>query len=319
MLTHLVRRLLLFIPVLVLVSALIFVLVRVLPGDVAVLILAGPEGSSGVSQEALARVRADLGLDRPLHVQYLAWIGDVLRLNLGNSFISRESIVSEIGRRLPVTAEFAVLTLLISLLIAIPVGIISAIRQSTWVDYLVRVVSIAGLTAPTFWTGSLIILVLMVYFDWTPPLGYVTPLQDPWTNLQQMVFPALAMGYFYSAVVSRMTRSTMLEVLRQEYIRTAWAKGLRERVVVIRHALRNAILPVVTISGFQFGHLLGGSVILETLFALPGLGSGLIDAIQGRDYVVVQTFILLMAVWFLLTNLFVDLLYAWLDPRVRYT
>ncbi|MEK7873964.1 MAG: ABC transporter permease, partial [Chloroflexota bacterium] len=168
----------LFIPVLVLVSALIFVLVRVLPGDVAVLILAGPEGSSGVSQEALARVRADLGLDRPLHVQYLAWIGDVLRLNLGNSFISRESIVSEIGRRLPVTAEFAVLTLLISLLIAIPVGIISAIRQSTWVDYLVRVVSIAGLTAPTFWTGSLIILVLMVYFDWTPPLGYVTPLQD---------------------------------------------------------------------------------------------------------------------------------------------
>ena len=241
-----------------------------------------------------------------------------MRLDFGESLVQNTPIGDEIVRRLPVTLELAILTLLISLALAIPSGIISAIRQDTWADYLLRIVSVGGLAMPVFWTGSLLILVLVLFFRWMPAIGYINFFESPWANLQQMVLPALALGYFYAAIVSRMTRSQMLEVLRQDYVRTAWAKGLKERVVVLRHALKNAALPVITISAFQFGNLLGGTVIVESLFALPGIGRALVASIETRDFPMFQAMMILLAFWFLLINLIVDILYGWLDPRIRY-
>ncbi len=315
---YIVRRLLLFVPVLLLVSLIIFTMMRVAPGDVAILVVAGPEGEGKYSPEDLENVRRQLGLDKPLVQQYVDWITGLARLDAGTSLYKKVPVMEEIGRRLPLTLELAVLTLFVSLALALPMGIVSALRQNTWLDYLIRVVSIGGITMPSFWVGSLIILFLVMAFRWLPPMEYVPLTQDPGANLLQMAFPALAMGYFYAAVVSRMTRSTMLEVLRQDYVRTAWAKGLSERLVVMRHALKNALLPVITISGFQFGTLLGGTVIMEFLFALPGIGSGLIDGITFRDYPMVQTIILLIAIFFSLVNLGVDLVYGLVDPRIRY-
>ncbi|MBI4307475.1 MAG: ABC transporter permease [Chloroflexi bacterium] len=315
---YIVRRLLLFVPVLLLVSLIIFTVMRVAPGDVAILVLSGPEGEGSYSPEDLEKVRRQLGLDKPLVQQYVDWITGLVRLDAGISLYKKVPVMEEIGRRLPLTLELAVLTLLVSLALALPLGIISALRQNTWLDYLIRVVSIGGITMPSFWVGSLIILFLVLAFRWLPPMEYVPLTKNPGANLLQLAFPALAMGYFYAAVVSRMTRSTMLEVLRQDYVRTAWSKGLSERLVVVRHALKNALLPVITISGFQFGTLLGGTVIMEFLFALPGLGSALIDGITFRDYPMVQTIVLLVAIFFSLVNLGVDLVYGLVDPRIRY-
>lgn len=315
---YVVRRVLLFVPVLLLVSLIIFTVMRVVPGDVAILVVAGPEGEGKYSSEDLEKVRQQLGLDKPLVQQYVDWITGLARLDAGTSLYKKVPVMEEIGRRLPLTLELAVLTLLVSLALALPMGIVSALRQNTWLDYVIRVVSIGGITMPPFWVGSLIILFLALGFRWLPPMEYVPLTQDPGANLLQMAFPALALGYFYAAVVSRMTRSAMLEVLRQDYVRTAWAKGLSERLVVVRHALKNALLPVITISGFQFGTLLGGTVIMEFLFALPGIGSALIDGITFRDYPMVQTIILLIAIFFSLANLGVDLVYGIVDPRIRY-
>ena len=316
--TYIVKRLLLFVPVLFLVSAIIFVILHVVPGDVVDRILAGPEGEGRYTQAEYDQLRTRLGLDRPLYAQYLSWVGDVLRLDLGSSLVSNEPIRDALISRLPLTLELTVVTLGISLLIAIPAGVLSAVRQDTFVDHLIRTLAISGLTLPTFWTGSLLIIALVLFFAWTPPIGYTPPWDNPATNMQQIIFPAIILGYYYGASVTRMVRSTLLEVLRQDYIRTAWAKGLREQIVVFRHALRNAFLPVLTISAFQFGHLLGGTVIMETLFTLPGMGSLLIFSVLNRDYPVVQTMILLIAFFFLLINLAVDVLYAWLDPRISY-
>jgi len=229
-----------------------------------------------------------------------------------------EPVAKVIKNRFPLTLELAFLIFFTSLFIAIPIGVLSAIRQDTWVDYVFRVVSIAGLAMPIFWTGILIIFFLVLFFDWMPPLGYASPLEDPLENLQQLIWPALAQGYMLAALLSRMTRSSMLEVLRQDYMRTAWSKGLRERVIVSRHALKNAILPVITLSGVQFGYVLGGVVIMETVFSLPGMGRMLVESIAGRDYPMIQVMILLIAFVFLSVNLIVDLVYGWLDPRIRY-
>jgi len=218
----------------------------------------------------------------------------------------------------PLTIELALLAIVLSLLVALITGILSAVHQDTWVDYLFRVVSIAGLSIPNFWLGTLIILALSQVFLWTPPLGYVEFFEDAWTNLQQIIWPALALGYSLAAVTSRMTRSAMLEVLRQDYIKTAWAKGLAGQAVVLRHALRNALLPMITLSSIQLGHLLGGTVIMETIFTLPGVGRYLVDGIFHRDYPVTQTIVVMMGFIFVCINLVVDLFYAWLDPRIRY-
>lgn len=317
---YILRRLLLLVPTLVGVSIVIFLAMRVVPGDVALLIVTGGGDSSGgfIQKDALETVRKELGLDKPLHLQYLDWMRDVLTLSGGRSLWSGKPVVEEIKRRFPVTLELAALTFLISIVIAIPSGVLSALRQDTWSDYAVRVVTIGGIAMPTFWSGTLAVLFLVQAFDWIPPLGTPGLFEDPKTLFSQIIWPALALGYYQAAVISRMTRSTMLEVLRQDYVRTAWAKGLRERMVVVRHALKNAMLPVITLSGIQIGHLLGGTVIMESIFVLPGLGSYLLQALLSRDYPVIQSLIVLLAGVFVLVNLLVDLLYGWLDPRIRY-
>jgi peptide/nickel transport system permease protein len=315
---YIARRVLMLVPMLIGVSLVVFVIMRLIPGDIASMILMGPSGESGADPKALAELRHKLGLDRPLPLQYLTWIAGLARLDAGNSLWSDRPVRTEIAERLPLTLELALLAMMLSLVVAFITGILSAVRQDTWVDYLCRIVSIAGLSIPNFWLGTLIILVLSLVFFWTPPLGYVDFFEDPWTNLQQIFWPALALGYNLSAVTSRMTRSAMLEVLRQDYIRTARAKGLSGGAVVLRHALKNALLPVITLSSIQLGNLLGGTVIMETIFTLPGVGRYLVDAIFHRDYPVTQAIVVMMGTLFVCLNLVVDLLYAWLDPRIRY-
>ena len=314
---YIIRRILLMIPTLVLVSIIIFTILRVIPGDVATLI--ATRGGEGIAtQEEIRDIREKLGLGDPIYVQYAKFMGGLLKMDVGNSLWSGRPVIEELLTRLPLTIELALLSILVSVSIAIPIGVLSAIRQDTWVDYLFRVISITGLAVPNFWLGVLIILFLSVWFHWIPPLGYSDFFVDPWKNVQQMIWPAIALGYRLSAIVSRMTRSTMLEVLREDYIRTAWAKGLRERVVIFRHALKNALLPVITIAGLQLGALLGGTVIAETIFTLPGVGRFLIDSINHRDYPVVQTIVMWLAVVFSTLNLAVDVAYGWLNPRIRY-
>ncbi|MEK7682309.1 MAG: ABC transporter permease [Chloroflexota bacterium] len=315
---YILRRLLMFVPVLMAASVLIFALMRVLPGDVAVMILVGPGGEGQASPEALAKLRADLGLDQPLFVQYVAWLKDVVQLNLGTSYASSRTVVTELSQRLPITIELAFLAIIMTMLVALPAGVVSAIRQNTWLDYLLRVVSVAGLTIPTFFTATLLILWLVTSFRWLPPIELVGLFNNPVENLTQLIWPAVMLAFYHGAVISRMTRSQMLEVLRQDYVRTAWAKGLEERLVVVRHALQNALLPVVTIAGLEFGVLLGGTVVMETIFVLPGVGSYIVESIRARDYPVLQAIILMMALSYLFINLIVDLCYAWLDPRIRY-
>lgn len=314
---YIVRRLLLSLPALFGVSVIIFVSLRVLPGDPAIMVLVGPGGTGSINPEELARLRRELGTDRPILEQYGKWIGDVARLELGKSLKSNRPVAAEIGPRLRTTMELALMTILVSLLIAIPSGVISAVRQDTWVDYAVRVVTVAGVAVPPFWTGILLVIGLVNLFNWMPPLGFKSIFQNPVVGLQQIIWPALALAYFQAAAISRMTRSCMLEVLRQDYIRTAWSKGLREHVVIYRHALRNSVLPVLTTVGLQFGSLLSGAVVVELVFVLPGLGTSLVESILFRDYPMVQVIILLFSGMYLLVNLVVDLMYGWMDPRIR--
>ena len=316
---YVMRRLLMLVPTLLGVSIIVFAVMRVVPGDVARIILSGGAGGEGAaSDQAVQQLREELGLNQPLPVQYVDWLWDIVRLDPGESLFTHDPIVAQIKARLPVTLELALGATAVALMIAIPVGVLSALYQDTWVDYVFRVVSVAGLSFPTFWLGVLTVLILSKYFNWVPPLGYSYPWEDPGRNLQQMIWPVLILGYWYSAVVSRMTRSAMLEVLREDYVRTARAKGLRERAVVLRHALRNALLPIITITALQFGHLMGGSVITEGIFTLPGLGTYLVDSILQRDYPVTQALVLLSATVYVALNLGVDLTYGWLDPRIRY-
>ena len=318
---YLLRRLIQFIPVLIGVSLLIFILMRIVPGDVALNILLGPDGEGDVDPIVLAQLRDELGLTRPIYEQYFDWMRGVVTLDWGDSLFIEEGtpVLEMIGSRFPLTFEMATLTMLIALSIALPLGIISAIRQNTWIDYSARILSIGGLAMPSFWVAALILVVMVVVFTWSPPFNYVEIWENPWRNIQQLIWGALALGYLLAAVVARMVRSTLLEVLRQDYIRTATSKGLQERDIVIRHALKNAILPVVTIVGLQYASLIGGTVIMEQIWNLPGLGAMLIESITFRDFPVIQGLVLIFAIIILLANLLVDILYAWLDPRVRYT
>lgn len=319
MVHYIARRCIVMIPTLVIVSLIIFGLMRILPGDVATMILMGPTGEGGAAREEdVAKITRELGLDRPLPIQYVDWILGVVTLDAGNSLWSNEPIFQEIWRRLPLTLELALLAALVSLAVAIPTGVLAAVRQRTWLDYGARLFAIAGLSLPNFWVGTLTILFLVYQFDWTPPLGYTGLFEDPWRNFQQLIWPALALGYYQAALVSRMMRSSLLEVMREDYVRTARSKGLRERLVITRHALRNALLPVITIAAIQFGYVLGGTIVMETVFNLPGVGRYLVDAIAHRDYPVVQTLVLIFAFTFAVINLFVDVIYTKIDPRIRY-
>jgi peptide/nickel transport system permease protein len=316
--TYILKRLFLFIPTLVLVTMLVFVLMRLIPGDPAYLLLAGTDGQGQFTQEQLANVRAKLGTDRPLYVQYGDWIWDMVHWDFGLSMYYDTPIVEDLSAKLPITLELTALALLLGLVVAVPLGVISAVNQDTWGDYVARIIAIAGVAMPTFWTGILVIYFLVTLFDWLPPLGYKNLWDDPLANLQQLIFPAIALGFYNLALIARVTRSAMLEVFREDYIRTARAKGLKESMVIVRHALKNASLPVVTISGWEVGRLVAGTVIIETIFLVPGMGSLLVSSIFHRDYTMVQSIVMVVAAIVLLLNLVVDLIYAWLDPRIRY-
>ena len=315
--TYLSKRLLLIIPTLFGVAAVVFVIMRVIPGDVTLLILGGDQ-TGRIDPQQLAAMRHELGLDQSIPVQFAQWLWGVLRLDFGKSLWTGQPVIEEVLIRLPLSLEVAILATIVSVLLAIPLGMLAAVRQDTWVDYVIRVASIGGQAIPSFWVGILVILFLVIYFGWGPPLEFTPPWVDPWANFQQLVWPVVTVGYRYAAVTTRMTRSTVLEVLREDYIRTAWAKGLRERAVVIRHALKNAMLPVITLIGTEFAFLIGGLVVTETVFTLNGVGRFVVDAVAHRDYPVVQALVFLIAFCFVVVNLLIDLAYAWLDPRIRY-
>jgi peptide/nickel transport system permease protein len=314
-----IRRALLFLPTLLLATIMVFALFWIVPGDPALAILGGSEGDSGsVSPEQLQQLRQRLGLDRPIYVQYASWLGGVLHGDLGTSLWYKTSVWAQLKDRFLVTMELAVMAILLAFCAAVPLGIISAVKQDTGFDYCSRVFSVVGIALPTFWLGILIVYALASFFQWLPPLGYATLWDDPLLNLQQLIFPALTLAFADLAFVARVTRSAMLEVMREDYLRTARAKGVREMTVIGRHALKNVLLPVVTVSGYQFGRLLGGVIIVESIFVVPGMGTLLIDSIVHRDFIVIQAVVLLIAAVVLVLNLLIDLLYGLLDPRIRY-
>ncbi len=316
---YIIRRILLFLPVLLIFSVVLFLMLRVMPGDVVGLYLGLEEDSPPLEKEEADRIRAQLGFDRPIPVQYGDWIWDIVRLDLGDSLSAGRSVNKVVRQKMPVSLELGVMSLAIAYILSIPSGIFMAIRQDTWADYITRVLTLIGLATPTFWVGIMIVIILSREFGWLPPLAYVQLWDDPWVNFQQMIWPALATGTSSMAFSARITRSSMLEVLRQDYIRTAAAKGLAYRTQIIRHALRNALIPVITLFGLAVTNVASGSVIMETLFGLPGLGQEFLRAINTRDFPLVQGIALVLAGWVLGVNLLVDLLYPLIDPRVKYT
>ena len=307
-----------FIPTLIGVSLVIFILLRVIPGDVAVAILAGPTGEGIFTEEDIARVTEELGLDRPIYIQYVDWMWGMIRGDLGRSFVVNKPIFEQLKRQFPVTLQLGVITFTTIVLAAIPVGIVAAVKQDGWADYFLRGFAIFALAIPSFFVGLLVVLFLSRVFDWLPPLGFDNVWETPVKTLQQLLPPAVALGIHSSGLLMRLTRTQLLEVLREDYIRTARAKGLAERAVIIKHGVRNALLPVVTYAGFQFGILFSGTVVIELIFNLPGIGRGLIDALFLRDLPTIQAYIMYFAFVALAINLVVDLTYAWLDPRIRY-
>ena len=310
---YLLKRVVLIVPTLFLVTILVFLLMRLRSGDVVIQMLEGYAYADTV--EALRR---ELGLDKPLYEQYFAWIGGVLRGDLGRSLWTKEPILLEFSRRFPVTLELTLLTIIISVTFGVGVGVLSAVRQETWIDYLGRIVAILALAMPVFWLAILVVVIPAIYWRWTPLWTYVPLSTDVMENLKILIFPAAVFGVSRAGPIMRITRSAMLEVQRQDYIRTAWSKGLPERSVIFKHAIKNALIPVVSIVGLQIHFYLGGSVIIESIFRLPGMGSFFVEALIRRDFPVVQSINLIGATFGLLLNLIVDFSYAYLDPRIRY-
>lgn len=310
---YLLKRFLLMVPTLFLVTIMVFLMVHFIPGDVVIQMLEGYAYADSVET-----LRRELGLDKPIYLQYFEWMGGILQGDFGRSLWTKENILDEYARRLPVTLELALLTVLISLSFGVAVGVVSAVRQETWLDYGGRVVAIMALATPFFWLAILVVVLPSIYFRWTPLWTYVPLTTDPLENLKILIFPALVFGVSRAGPIMRVMRSSMLEVQRQDYIRTAWAKGLPERGVIFKHAIKNALIPVVSILGLQIHFYLGGSVIIEQIFRLPGIGQFFFDALIRRDYPVVQSVNLFFATFTLLLNLIVDFSYAYLDPRIRY-
>ncbi len=311
------KRIALIIPTVLLVSIIVFTVMRLLPGDPALVILS--EGDAAFTQEELEDLRRQLGTDRPIVIQYVDWIGGLVQGDLGTStWRSGQPVSRLVGDRIFRTLELAVLAILIAVVFAVPLGVISAIKPDSVIDYFARVIALVGISIPTFFAGLLVVLVLSRGFGWLPPLGYTDLWDDPWKNIQQMFLPALALGFYDMAFIARVTRSSMMEIIREDYMRTARAKGLAERIVLVRHGLKNAVLPILTISGWQFGRLFGGTVIIESIFKVPGIGTLLIETVFQRDFPTIQAIIIVIAVSIVIINLLVDLLYGLLDPRIRY-
>lgn len=302
------------VPTLIGVSLLVFGMIRLLPGDAVTMMMQ----DYGAYAKDLEDLRAKLGLTRPFHEQYLSWLGGVVRGDFGTSLRNNTPVIDDLVQRLPVTFELGMLGLAVSLLISIPLGVYSAVKQDTVSDYIARSAAIAMLAIPGFWLGTLAITLPSIWWGWTPPLRYTQFAADPGKNLTQMFLPAIILGIGLSGTIMRLTRAQMLEVLRQDFIRTARSKGLGERAVIFLHALRNAIIPVVTILGLQLSVMVSGTVVLENIFVIPGMGRLLIEAISYRDFPVVQGVMLVFAVLIIASNLLVDIVYAWLDPRIRY-
>jgi peptide/nickel transport system permease protein len=315
---YIFKRLLAMIPTLLGVAVLIFLLLRVIPGDVVEARYLA-QGSQFQSQELMDIERKKLGLDQSLWKQFTSWMGGLARFDFGVSMWTGAPISEEIKLRFALSLQLALMASAIATLLAIPLGILAAVKQDTWVDYAVRVFSIAGLATPSFWLGSMMILTMLIVFHWVPPMVFTPLWVNPWENLAQLIWPALAVGYRYCAVGTRMMRSTMLEVLREDYIRTARAKGLWMKLILSRHALKNALLPVLTVITMEFAFLLGGLVVTEQVFNLNGLGMLFVEAISRRDYTLTQALVMLVATFFLIVNFAVDIAYAWLDPRIRYS
>ena len=297
-----------------LISILVFLIARIIPGDAVEVRLQ----VSARTPQTVAVMREYYGLDQPLHVQYWKWLSNAFQGDLGTSFRGASSVTSMILDRASVTGELTLLAMIVSVSLGIPLGILSAVRQNSPEDYGIRVASMFSLSVPEFWQGIMLILLLSVVLEWIPPLTYADIWEDPRNNLTMMILPAISIGTVASANIVRMTRGAMLEVLRQDYVRTARAKGLREGAVVYSHALRNALIPIVTIAGLQIGYLMGGAVVIEVVFNLPGLGRLVVHAIEQRDYPVIQGIVLFSAAVFLMSNLLVDVLYSYLNPRIRY-
>ena len=315
MIWYIIRRLLLVIPTLIGVAIAVFFLIRVMRGDIVVTKLRA-EGAN-VSEEMIQAERKRLGLDRPLYVQFADYMVGLAHFDLGKSLWTGESVNKEIALRVPVSFQIAIMASIIAVLIAIPLGTISALYRDTWIDHSVRVLAVSGLAIPSFWLGMLIILTLLALFNWLPKIGYVSLWQDPIANLSVTIWPAISVGYRYAAVATRMMRSALLEVMREDYIRTARAKGVWTRLIMRRHALRNALLPVVTVIGLEFAFLIGGLVVTEQVFNINGIGKLFVDATTRGDFNLIQGLVLFIATMFIFVNLIVDLLYAWLDPRIR--
>ena len=323
MLKYTIKRVLLMVPTLFGAACLVFFLLRLIPGDVCELRMSGEGGY--VDDQAIAVCQEELGLNDPKIVQFGSFIYGFMVFDLGQSMWTGKAITHEINLRFQLSVQIALMATFISVIIAIPLGTISAIRQDTWLDYVVRTFSIAGIAIPSFWLGIMIILGLLISTQawlgepWMPPIQYVSPFEDPISNFVQLIWPAIATGYRYSAVATRMTRSALLEVLREDYIRTARAKGLFEKIIINRHALKNSMLPVVTVIGIEFAFLMGGLVVTEQVFNLNGVGKLFVESVQNHDFNMTQALVMLVALIFVVTNFIVDIFYAWLDPRIRYS
>ena len=316
MLRYIVHRVLLMIPTLLGVAILVFAMLRLMGGDPVEVMMRGD--GANVPQAVIEQERVRLGLDRPIYVQFGKWLGGMATGDFGVSMWTGKPVSQEIASRLQLSLQVAVMATVLAVLISIPLGTLSALYKDTWIDQVIRVISIGGLAVPSFWLGMIIILVLLSYFHWHPPITFTPFFENPRENLAQLIWPALAVGYRYSAVATRMMRSTLLEVLQEDYIRTARAKGVFERLVVVRHALSNAMLPVVTVIGLEFAFLIGGLVVTEQVFNLNGIGKLFVQAVARSDFTMIQSLVLLIAAFFILINFAIDLMYAWLDPRIRY-
>ena len=316
MLRYTINRVLLMIPTLIGVAVLVFFLLRVVPGDIVEIKLRGDGGS--VTQETIDMERKRLGLDRPLLTQFGDWMVGMATLDFGNSMWTERPVVTEIAGRLELSFQVAIMATLVAVLLAIPMGTMAALFRDSWIDYTVRILTIGGLSIPSFWFGMLIMLTLLSLFNWLPPITFTPIYVDPVANLTQLIWPALAVGYRYCAVVARMIRSSLLEVMNEDYVRTARAKGVYERLVISRHALRNALLPAITVIGLEFTFLIGGLVVTEQVFNLNGIGQLFVQSVSRNDFTLIQGMVMLIAAFYVFVNLAIDLLYAVFDPRIRY-
>ena len=315
---YLLRRILLAIPTIIGVTILIFFIMRILPGDPLSVIVSEDAGTYVLTEEELAAVRADLGLDKPLYMQYLSWMADIAKGDMGHSFWNSKPISHLIKRRGPITAQIAIMSIIISWIVGLPVGIVGAVWRNTWADHSTRFFVTVFMAVPAFWVGLIVVLVSVLVWTWRPPLTIYYLWSDPWLNLQITLGPSIVMGLGLGASIARMSRSSLLEVYREDYVRTARAKGLNERTIIWRHVMRNALLPVITVSGLQMASLLGGSVAVERAFGVPGLGLSLVQAITERDWMIIQNLVLIFGVTFVTINFVIDIMYGWIDPRIRY-